>query len=152
MDRIDSRLLEALQADSQASIAVLAEKIGLSPSACHRRIKALEDSGIIRGYGARVDAAKVGIGLHVLIDITLVSQSREAMERFERAVGDFPDILECHLLSGTADYRLRTAARDMADYDRLHRECLARLPGVSAMHSSFVIRTVKGWNGFVLGV
>ena len=150
MDRLDRRLLVALQADSSASIADLAARIGLSPSACHRRMRALEEAGIIRSYGARIDPAKVGIGLNVLIDITLVSQSSEAMERFERAVGDFPDILECHLLSGTADYRLRTAARDMADYDRLHRECLARLPGVSAMHTSFVIRTVKAWTGYAL--
>ncbi len=151
MDRLDRRLLTALQADSSASIAQLAERLGLSPSACHRRMRALEESGVIRGYGARIDPAKAGIGLNVLIDITLVSQSSEAMERFERAVADFPDILECHLLSGTADYRLRTAARDMADYDRLHRETLARLPGVSTMHTSFVIRTVKAWNGYALG-
>ncbi len=150
MDRLDRRLLVALQADSSASIADLAARIGLSPSACHRRMRALEEAGIIRSYGARIDPAKVGIGLNVLIDITLVSQSSDAMERFERAVGDFPDILECHLLSGTADYRLRTAARDMADYDRLHRECLARLPGVSAMHTSFIIRTVKAWTGYAL--
>lgn len=151
MDRLDRRLLTALQADSSASIAQLAEKLGLSPSACHRRMRALEESGVIRGYGARIDPAQAGIGLNVLIDITLVSQSSEAMERFERAVADFPDILECHLLSGTADYRLRTAARDMADYDRLHRETLARLPGVSTMHTSFVIRTVKAWSGYALG-
>jgi len=151
MDRLDRRILSALQADSSASIAELAERIGLSPSACHRRMRALEEEGVIRGYAARLDPAKIGIGLNILIDITLVSQSSEAMERFERAVADFPDILECHLLSGTADYRLRTAARDMADYDRLHRETLARLPGVSTMHTSFVIRTVKAWNGYDLG-
>ena len=150
MDRLDRRLLAALQADSGASIGALAERIGLSSSACHRRMRALEEAGIITGYGARIDPAKAGIGLNVLIDITLVSQSSEAMERFERAVADFPDILECHLLSGTADYRLRTAARDMADYDRLHRETLARLPGVATMHTSFVIRTIKPWRGYAL--
>jgi Lrp/AsnC family leucine-responsive transcriptional regulator len=150
MDRIDRRILTALQGDSQASIADLAGRVGLSLSACHRRVRAMEEAGVILGYGARVDAGKIGIGLQVLIDITLVSQSGEAMERFERAVADFPDILECHLLSGTADYRLRTAARDMADYDRLHRETLARLPGVATMHTSFVIRTVKAWAGYDL--
>lgn len=151
MDRLDRRILTALQADSHASIAEIAERIGLSSSACHRRIKAMEENATITGYGARIDPAKVGIGLNVMIDITLVSQSSEAMERFERAVADFPDILECNLLSGTADYRLRSAARDMADYDRLHRETLARLPGVSTMHTSFVIRTVKAWRGYDLG-
>jgi Lrp/AsnC family leucine-responsive transcriptional regulator len=150
MDRIDRRILGVLQANSNASIADLAAKVGLSLSACHRRMRALEEAGVVLGYGARLDPAKIGIGLNILIDITLVSQSGEAMERFERAVRDFPDILECHLLSGTADYRVRTAARDMADYDRLHRETLARLPGVATMHTSFVIRTVKAWAGYDL--
>jgi Lrp/AsnC family leucine-responsive transcriptional regulator len=150
MDRIDRRILGVLQANSNASIADLAAKVGLSLSACHRRMRALEEAGVVLGYGARLDPAKIGIGLNILIDITLVSQSSDAMEKFERAVSDFPDILECHLLSGTADYRLRTAARDMADYDRLHRETLARLPGVATMHTSFVIRTVKAWAGYDL--
>ena len=151
MERADIALVEALQRDSSRSIADLAEAVALSPSACHRRIRALEERGVIEGYAARVDPRGLGLAVEVFVEITLTSQSREAMDRFERAVGDFDDILECHLLSGTADYRLRTAARDMADYDRLHRECLARLPGVSAMHSSFVIRTVKGWAGYALG-
>lgn len=150
MDSFDRRILKALQTNSSVSIAQLAERVGLSHSACHRRMRALEESGIITGYGARIDPARAGIGLNVLIDITLVSQSNEAMERFERAAAEFPDILECHLLSGTADYRLRTAARDMGDYDRIHRETLAKLPGVSTMHTSFVIRTVKIWQGYDL--
>lgn len=150
MDRIDRKLLAALQADSHASLAQLAERVGLSSSACHRRMRALEEAGTITGYGARVDPARVGLNLHALIDITLESQSREAMERFEHAALGFPDILECYLISGTADYRLRIAALDMTDYDRLHRECLARLPGVSVMHTSFVIRPVKAWNGYAL--
>ena len=151
MDRIDRKLLAALQADSQCSLAQLADRVGLSSSACHRRMRALEENGTIRGYGARVDAEKIGLTLHALIDITLENQSREAMERFERAALDSTEILECYLMSGAADYRLRIAARDMADYDRLHRDCLARLPGVSAMHTSFVIRPIKAWNGYALG-
>jgi DNA-binding Lrp family transcriptional regulator len=143
-------LLATLQADSQSSLAQLADRVGLSSSACHRRMRALEKTArspaMARGWIPR----KIGLNLHALIDITLESQSREAMERFERAALDSTEILECYLISGVADYRLRIAARDMADYDRLHRDCLARLPGVSAMHTSFVICPIKAWNGYAL--
>lgn len=148
MDRADIALLEALQADSALSIAELADKVALSASACHRRIKALEQSGIIAGYGARLDPRKLGLAVEVFVEITLTSQSREAMDRFERAVCDFDDILECHLMSGTADYMLRVAAADLGHYDSIHRDCLARLPGVSAMRSSFSLRRIKQLQGY----
>lgn len=148
MDRADIALLEALQADSALSIAELADKVALSASACHRRIKALEQSGIIAGYGARLDPRKLGLAVEVFVEITLTSQSREAMDRFERAVSDFDDILECHLMSGTADYMLRVAAADLGHYDSIHRDCLARLPGVSAMRSSFSLRRIKQLQGY----
>lgn len=148
MDRADIALLEVLQADSARSIAEFAEKIALSPSACHRRIKALEQAGVIAGYGARLDPRALGLTVEVFVEITLTSQSREAMDRFERAVGDFDDILECHLMSGTADYLLRVAAADLGHYDAIHRDCLARLPGVSAMRSSFSLRRIKAMRGY----
>ena len=148
MDRADVALLEALQADSALSIAELAEKVGLSASACHRRIKALEQAGIVAGYGARLDPHRLGLTVEVFVEITLTSQSREAMDRFERAVGDFDDILECHLMSGTADYLLRVAACDLGHYHSIHRDCLARLPGVSAMRSSFSLRRIKQMQGY----
>ncbi len=148
MDRTDRTLLEALQHDSSRSVAELGELVGLSASACHRRIKALEDQGLIAGYAARVDPRRMGLSVEVFVEITLTSQSREAMDRFERAVGDFDEILECHLMSGGADYILRVAATDLADYDSIHRECLARLPGVSAMRSSFSLRRIKRLEGY----
>lgn len=148
MDRTDRNLLEALQHDSSRSVAELGELVGLSASACHRRIKALEDQGLIAGYAARVDPRRMGLSVEVFVEITLTSQSREAMDRFERAVGDFDEILECHLMSGGADYILRVAATDLADYDSIHRECLARLPGVSAMRSSFSLRRIKRLEGY----
>lgn len=148
MDRADLALLLALQDDSSLSIAELAEKVALSPSACHRRIKALEQDGVIAGYGARLEPRRLGLTVEVFVEITLTSQSREAMDRFERSVGDFDDILECHLMSGTADYLLRVAARDLDHYDRIHRECLARLPGVSSMRSSFSLRRIKRMQGY----
>lgn len=148
MDRADIALLEAVQTDSALSIAELAEKVALSPSACHRRIKALEAAGVIAGYGARLAPRQLGLTVEVFVEITLTSQSREAMDRFEQAVLDFDDILECHLMSGTADYLLRVAARDLEQYDRIHRDCLARLPGVSAMRSSFSLRRIKQMQGY----
>jgi len=148
MDRSDIALLEALQDDSALSIADLAERVALSPSACHRRVKAMEQSGIITSYGARLDPKLLGLSVEVFVEITLNSQSREAMDRFEQAVGDFDDILECHLMSGSADYLLRVAARDLGQYDAIHRDCLARLPGVSAMRSSFSLRRIKQMRGY----
>jgi Lrp/AsnC family transcriptional regulator, leucine-responsive regulatory protein len=148
MDRADIALLEALQADSAPSIADLAEKVALSSSACHRRIKALEQAGVIAGYGARLDPRQLGLTVEVFVEITLTGQSREVMDRFEQAVGDFDDILECHLMSGSADYLLRVAARDLDQYDGIHRECLARLPGVSSMRTSFSLRRIKQMRGY----
>ncbi|MEL0251477.1 MAG: Lrp/AsnC family transcriptional regulator [Novosphingobium sp.] len=148
MDRADLALLEVLQSDSSLSIAELAERVALSSSACHRRIKALEQAGIIAGYGARLEPAGLGLTVEVFVEITLTSQSREAMDRFERTVGDFDEILECHLMSGAADYLLRVAARDLGEYDQIHRDCLARLPGVSAMRSSFSLRRIKTMRGY----
>lgn len=148
MDRADRALLAALQADSSRSIAELAALVNLSSSACHRRIRALEEQGLIMGYAARVDAKRLGLSVEVFVEITLTSQTREAMERFERAVGDFNDILECHLMSGAADYQLRVAAADLDHYDRIHRDCLARLPGVSSMRTSFSLRRIKRFEGY----
>lgn len=148
MDRFDIALLEALQADSRRSIAELGDAVGLSSSACHRRIRALEDSGHITGYGARLSPERIGLGLHAFVEISLTSQSQDAMERFERAVDDFPEILECALMAGRADYLLRVAAADLAGFDAIHRDCLARLPGVSAIRTSFVIRRIRDWRGY----
>ncbi|WP_374411424.1 Lrp/AsnC family transcriptional regulator [Novosphingobium colocasiae] len=148
MDRADRAIMTALQADSSRSIADLAALVNLSPSACHRRTRALEEEGLILGYAARVDPRRIGLTVEVFVEITLTSQTREAMDRFERAVGDFDDILECHLMSGSADYQLRVAALDLDHYDRIHRDCLARLPGVSAMRTSFSLRRIKRFEGY----
>lgn len=150
MDRFDIALLEALQADSRRSMADLGNHVGLSASACHRRIKALEDAGLIAGYAARLDPAALGLSLHAFVEISLTSQSRETMDRFEAAVADFPEILECHLMAGQADYLLRVAAADLDGFDAIHRGCLARLPGVSAIRTSFAIRRIRDWKGYRL--
>ncbi|WHO38348.1 Lrp/AsnC family transcriptional regulator [Sphingobium sp. AP49] len=150
MDRFDIALLEALQSDSRRSMSELGEQIGLSSSACHRRIRTLEEAGMIEGYAARLSPAALGITLQAFVEISLTSQSREAMERFEAAVADFPEILECHLMAGQADYLLRVAAADLKGFDAVHRDCLARLPGVSAIRTSFAIRRIRDWRGYRL--
>lgn len=150
MDRIDVRILLALQDESSRSIAELADLTGVSASACHRRIKSLEAAGFISGYMARLDPQRLGLKLQAFVEITLTSQSREAMDRFEQSVLEFDDILECHLMSGNADYILRISAKDLEQFDAIHRDCLSRLPGVSAMRSSFAIRTIKRWRGYPL--
>jgi len=150
IDRIDAKLLDLLQRTGPRPAAELGDIVGLSASACHRRIRALEAAGIITGYAARLDPERIGLGLDVFVDISLTSQSEEALTAFESAVKSFDEILECQLLSGASDYRLRVAARSVADFDRLHRHCLSRLPGVAAMHSAFALRTIKAFEGYPL--
>jgi|TARA_B100000749_G_scaffold230739_1_gene187315 Lrp/AsnC family transcriptional regulator, leucine-responsive regulatory protein len=150
VDRFDIAILEALQSDSRRSMADLGERIGLSASACHRRIKAMEEAGLIAGYAARLDPKVLGLDLQAFVEISLTSQSRETMDRFEHAVADFPEILECHLMAGQADYLLRVAAADLKGFDAIHRDCLARLPGVSAIRTSFAIRRIRDWQGYRL--
>lgn len=151
-DRIDTKLLDLLQRGGPRPAAEIGEKVGLSPSACHRRIRALEAAGVIAGYAARLDPERIGLGLDVFVDISLTSQSEEALTAFESAVKNLDEILECQLLSGASDYRLRVAARSVADFDRLHRHCLSRLPGVAAMHSAFALRTIKAFDGYPVRV
>lgn len=142
MDRIDRGILKALAADARASVSAIAERVGLSQSACTRRIQALEAAGHIEGYGARLGHKRLGFHVTALVDITLSTQIEEDLARFERAVAEIDGIVECALISGAHDYRLKIVARDLDDYERLHREHLGRLPGVTTISSSFVLRSV----------
>ncbi len=128
----------------------LAEKVGLSPSACLRRVQILEDRGIITGYAAMIDAAALGRSTHIIVAITLERQSEDYLSQFEQAVADCPDVMECYLMAGDADYVLRLQARDAADYERIHKEYLSRLPGVARIQSSFALRQVVRRNGIQL--
>ena len=150
MDRATLILLDSLQKDCRRSIAELADEAGLSLSSCHRRLRSLEEKGYIEGYVARLAPQALGFDLHAFVEISLNSQSQESMDTFERAIARFDDILECYLMSGGADYMLRIAATSFGDFDRIHRNCLARLPGVSAMRTSFSIRRIKAWQGYPL--
>lgn len=147
MDRIDRAILNELQADSSQPMTEIASKAGLSLSACHRRIKLLEASGVIDGYGARLNPKALGLAIEVLVEISLHSQKQSALEQFERAVLRHDEILECKLTTGTSDYMLRIAASDVQEYDHIHRHVLSNLPGVASMRSFFELRTIKPWRG-----
>ncbi len=147
-DPVDRRLLSELQADSRLTVAELGERVGLSPSACHRRIKQLEASGVIAGYGARLDPRALGYGMEFFIEVALRSQAEKALDAFEAAVRAAPEILECHLMAGGTDYHLRIVARDAADFERIHRERLTKLPNVARLESKLAIRTVRQWRGY----
>ena len=142
LDNTDCRILAALQKRGRMSNAELSETVNLSPSACHRRVQRLESEGVIANYVALLDPRKLDRPSTVFVEITLSGQTEEALDVFEREVALIPDLLECHLMAGTADYLLKISARDTDDFARIHRRYLARLPGVSQMKSSFSLRTV----------
>lgn len=142
LDTIDKRILASLQRKGRLSNAELSETVNLSPSACHRRVQRLEQEGYIRDYVALLDARKMGVPTTVFVEITLQGQADEVLEAFEKAVARIPDVLECHLMAGTADYLLKVVAENTEDFARIHRQYLARLPGVRQMQSNFALRTV----------
>ena len=142
LDTMDRRLLGALQKRGRISNAELAEQVNLSASACHRRVQRLEAEGYISGYVALLDARKMRVPATVFVEITLSTQADDVLEAFETAVARIPDVLECHLTAGKADYILKIVAEDTEDFARIHRQYLTRLPGVAQMQSSFALRTV----------
>ncbi|TVS02036.1 MAG: Lrp/AsnC family transcriptional regulator [Rhodobacteraceae bacterium] len=143
LDATDCRILRVLQGQGRITNAELAELINLSPSACHRRVQRLENEGYVKGYHARLDLKRIGRTTVVFVEITLSSQSDELLDAFEREVRLVPDVLECHLMAGSADYLLKIVAADTEDFARIHRRYLSRLPGVAQMQSSFALRTVQ---------
>lgn len=142
LDRIDREILKNLARDARVPVTQLAQRVGLSQSACTRRIQALEASGHIEGYGARLSQRLLGFRVTALVDITLGTQAEEDLALFERAVGAIDGVVECVLVSGSQDYRLRIICRDLDHYERMHREALGRIPGVVTINSSFVLRSV----------
>lgn len=142
MDALDRRIIAALQRDGRISVTDLAAEIGLSPTPCARRIARLEDAGIIKGYGARIDQNAVGLPVSVFIWVELETQSKEAVDAFERAVRGFERVMECHLMTGSRDILLRVVAADLTDFDRFLEERLMRVPGIRALRSSFALRTM----------
>jgi Lrp/AsnC family transcriptional regulator, leucine-responsive regulatory protein len=150
IDALDRKLLALLQADGRLTHAQLGQQIGLSASACTRRLQRLEEAGVVEGYFARLHGAAIGRPTTVFIEVTLSSQGSSALDAFERAVAACPDVLECHLMSGDFDYLLRVAVADMRDYERLHREHIAAFPHVARVRTAFAMRAVVAARGYPL--
>ena len=143
LDRTDKRILEQLQQHGALSNLELAERIGLSPSPCSRRVKALEDAGVIEGYRAHLNARRLGLDLLAMIHISMDKHTPERFAAFEAAVDACPEVLECYLITGqAADYVLKVIVRDMDDFQQLLLGTITRIEGVSGVHSSFVMRKV----------
>ena len=143
LDTLDMAILTALSQNGRLTQVELAERIPLSATAIARRIRSLEERGIIEGYQAQVSRAALGLETTVLVQISLKSQSEDLLAAFEKAVLDAPSVVACQLMSGEDDYVLTVLARDLADYERIHRQELSRLPGVARLRSSFALREVK---------
>jgi len=142
LDRIDRQILALLQQDGRLTNAALAGQVHLSASACLRRVQRLEQEGVIAGYTAMLDPALIGRGTSVFVEVSLNSQREDALEAFERAVRDCPEIAECHLMSGGSDYLLHVAVANTQEYERIHKQHLSRLPHVARIRSSFSLRLV----------
>jgi Lrp/AsnC family leucine-responsive transcriptional regulator len=143
LDNYDRRILEELQQDGRITNQELADRIGLSPSPCLRRVRALEEAGIIAGYRALLDAKRLGLNLMALLSISMDRHTPERFEHFEAAIKEMPEVLECLLITGReADYQLKVIVRDMDHYQDLLLRRITRIEGVSGVHSSFVLRRV----------
>jgi Lrp/AsnC family transcriptional regulator, leucine-responsive regulatory protein len=143
LDRFDRAILQALQIDGRIPNSTLAERVNLSESACLRRMRALEESGLIEGYSANINQQKAGCPVNVIVNITLDRQDETELRKFEDAVRKIPEVMECYLMTGAYDYAVRVVVADTADFERLHSKHLTRLPGVARVHSSFALRTVQ---------
>ncbi len=143
LDRFDRAILKALQGDGRMSNVQLAATVNLSESACLRRVRALEDAGLIDGYVAVLNQARAGLPGNVFVFIALHREVDSELAAFEEAIRGIPEVMECYLMTGEFDYLLRVVVEDMADYERLHRDWLTRLPGVARVNSSVAIRTVQ---------
>ncbi|MGQ0533987.1 MAG: Lrp/AsnC family transcriptional regulator [Caulobacteraceae bacterium] len=142
LDDFDHRILIELERDGVLTAAALSERVGLSPSACHRRVKAMEAAGVIEGYAAILSEKALGRSATVFVAVTLDNQKSETMAAFERGVAKCHEVQDCHLMTGESDYLLRIVIADDDSYERVHRETLSRLPGVRRLVSNFTIRTV----------
>jgi len=143
LDDLDRAILRELMRDGRMSNVDLAERVHLSPSACLRRVRGLEERGVIARYVMLLDADKAGLAGAAFIFVTLEQQGRAMLDAFERDVRRHPEITECHLIAGLSDYLLRIVFRDQRDFERIHTEILTQLPGVSRVQSTLPLRTVK---------
>jgi Lrp/AsnC family leucine-responsive transcriptional regulator len=142
MDSFDRAILDVLQREGRVTNVELANRVHLSESACLRRVRGLESSGLIERYTAVVNQQKAGFPGNVFVSITLLHQDQADLQSFEEAVRDVPEVIECYLMTGEFDYLLRVVVSDAADFERVHSQHLTRLPGVARVQSSFALRTV----------
>ena len=151
LDAIDIRILRALQEDGRITIQDLAGKVGLTPSPCLRRVRMLEEAGVIAGYIAKLDQAAVGLAVNVFISIRLERQREDELERFSKAIALWPEVLECYLMTGQRDYLMRVVVADLSAYERFLKEKLTRLTCVASIESSFALGQVKHTHVLPLG-
>jgi Lrp/AsnC family transcriptional regulator, leucine-responsive regulatory protein len=143
LDQIDRRILAELQQNARLSNTELAERAGVSASPCWRRVRQLEESGVIERYVTLLDPAKLGLAVSVFVQVRLATQVESALEIFERAILARPEVMECYLMTGDADYLLRVVVADLGTYERFLMDHLTRVPGVANIRSSFALRSVK---------
>lgn len=143
LDDFSLRILDALQADSEVSTADLAEKVGMSPSPCWRRVSDMRSSGVIQRSVAIVDPLALGLAVNVFVHVSLKQQDKRSLEVFEKAINQRPEVMECYLMSGEADFMLRVVVEDLIQYQTLLLECLTQIPSVSNITSSFALSQVK---------
>ena len=143
LDAADRRILRALQRDGRLSIVALADQVGLSATPCQRRVKRLEDAGVIQGYAALLDPARLGLPLQAFVLVALESHAEEVVERFHKALAERPEVLAAYAMSGEMDYLLHVLAEDFEAYGEFAMKALLRMPGVKETRSSFVLSALK---------
>lgn len=151
LDAIDWRILRALQRDGRMANNRLAEAVSLSPSPCLTRVRSLEERGVIQSYVALLDPAAVGLGVNVFVQVTLERQVQPNLKAFERAVAERPEVMECYLMTGTADYLLRVVVANLQEFESFVTGFLARVPGIGNIQSSFALKQVKYQTALPLG-
>lgn len=150
LDKLDIAVLDELQRDGRMTSTELADRVGLSPSAALRRVRRLEETGVIDRYVMLIDPAAIGRSVSVFVELSLDSQAEELLDEFEAAISETPEVMSCHLMAGDADYLVHVVCVDVADYERIHRQVLASLPHVSSLRTSFSIREVCNRTNFQL--
>ena len=146
LDATDQQIIAFLQSDGRMTHAAIAERIHLSASACLRRVRRLEATGVISGYHAAINRERVGLGTTIFVEISLDSQHEDHLDEFEAAVAAVPEVISCHLMAGDFDYLVHVVAADVSDYERIHRTQMARLPHVANVRSSFALRSGQSSN------
>lgn len=143
LDEIDRKILRLLQADCRLTLSEIAERVALSASPCHRRIKIMEDAGLIRGYVALVDQRRLGLPVSVFVSIKLERQREKDLEAFAKAISRWPEVLECYLMTGHRDYLLRVVVEDLQAYEKFLKQKLTLVPGIASIESSFALDQIK---------